>query len=111
VKTFLDSSVLVATFYGGHEHYDLSFALFLRLNKRNGYTAAHCLSEVYSTLTGMPGKDRASPDEALLFLTNVRERLTLVDSMRRNIHECWKTQRSPESPGAASMKRLSDAVL
>ena len=78
MKAFLDSSVLVATFYGEHEHHDLSFALFLRLNKRTGYTAAHCLAEVYSTLTGMPGKDRASPDEALLFLTNVRERLTLV---------------------------------
>jgi len=26
----------------------------------------------------MPGKDRASPDEALLFLSDVRERLTTV---------------------------------
>ena len=26
----------------------------------------------------MPGKDRASPDEALLFIDNVRERLTVV---------------------------------
>jgi hypothetical protein len=26
----------------------------------------------------MPGKDRASPDEALLFLCDVRERLTMV---------------------------------
>ncbi len=26
----------------------------------------------------MPGKDRASPDEALLFLNDVRDRLTLV---------------------------------
>ncbi len=29
-------------------------------------------------LTGMPGKNRATPDEALLFLGNVQERLTLV---------------------------------
>lgn len=29
-------------------------------------------------LTGMPGKDRASGDEALLFLGNVREHLTIV---------------------------------
>jgi predicted nucleic acid-binding protein len=78
VKAFLDTSVLVPTFYGEHEHHQPSFALFLRLNKKSGCTAAHCLAEVYSVLTGMPGKDRASPDEALLFLADVRERLTLV---------------------------------
>jgi predicted nucleic acid-binding protein len=78
VKAFLDTSVLVATFYGEHEHHEPSFALFLRLNKKSGCTAAHCLAEVYSVLTGMPGKDRASPDEALLFLADVRERLTLA---------------------------------
>ena len=37
-----------------------------------------CSSDLYSVLTGMPGKDRASPDEALLFLSDVRERLTTV---------------------------------
>ena len=78
MKAFLDTSVLVATFYGEHEHHEPSFALFLRLNKKSGCTAAHCLAEVYSVLTGMPGKDRASPDEALLFLADVRERLTPV---------------------------------
>ena len=78
MNAFLDTSVLVATFYGEHEHHEASFALFLRLNKKSGYTAAHCLSEAYSVLTGMPGKDRASPDEALLFLADVQARLTLV---------------------------------
>jgi len=78
VKAFLDTSVLVATFYGEHEHHEPSFALFLRNKKQNGCTATHCLAEVYSVLTGMRGKDRASPDEALLFLTDVRDRLTIV---------------------------------
>ena len=78
MNEFLDTSVLVATFYGEHEHHEPSLALFLRQQKPNGYTAAHCLVEVYSVLTRMPGKNRASPDEALLFLSDVRERLTLV---------------------------------
>ena len=78
MKAFLDTSILVATFYGEHEHHEPSFALFLRLNKKTGCTAAHCLAEVYSVLTGMPGKDRASPDEALLFLADVREHLSLI---------------------------------
>ena len=78
MKQFLDTSVLVATFYGDHEHHEASFALFLSQKRQSGFTAAHCLAEVYSVLTGMPGKDRASPDEALLFLGDVRKRLTPV---------------------------------
>jgi len=78
VKAFLDTSVLVATFYGEHEHHEPSFALFLHHKKQNACTAAHCLAEVYSVITGMRGKDRASPDEALLFLTDVRDRLAIV---------------------------------
>jgi predicted nucleic acid-binding protein len=78
VKVFLDTSVLVATFYGEHQQHDLSFALFLRHKRQYACTAAHCLAEVYSVVTRMRGKDRASPDEALLFLADVRERLTIV---------------------------------
>ncbi len=78
MKAFLDTSVLVATFYATHEHHESSFNLFLSLDKRTGCTAAHCLTEIYATLTGMPGKDRVTGDEALLFLGNVRDRLTIV---------------------------------
>ncbi len=78
MKAFLDTSVLVATFYGDHEHHEPSFGLFVRQDKKNACVAAHSLAEVYSVLTGMPGKDRASSDEALLFLGNVHERLTIV---------------------------------
>jgi predicted nucleic acid-binding protein len=78
VKAFLDTSVLVSTFYGDHEHHQPSIDLFLRYKKNEGCCAAHSLAEVYSTLTGMPGKERASGDEALLFLANVREHLTIV---------------------------------
>jgi predicted nucleic acid-binding protein len=78
VKAFLDTSVLVAAFYGDHEHHEPSFGLFSQQTKSTACTAAHCLAEFYSVVTGMPGKDRASPDEALLFLRDARERLYLV---------------------------------
>jgi predicted nucleic acid-binding protein len=39
---------------------------------------SHSLAETYSTLTGRTGKGRASGDQALLFLGNVRERLMLI---------------------------------
>jgi predicted nucleic acid-binding protein len=78
MKTFLETSVLVAAFYGEHQHHEPSLALLARQKKPTACTAAQCLAEVYSVLTGMPGKDKASPDEALLFLGDVRERLTTV---------------------------------
>ena len=78
MDAFLDTSVLVATFYGDHEHHEPSIRMFLGHTKATGCTAVHCLAETYSVVTGMPGKDRASSDEALLFLGDVRERLTLV---------------------------------
>jgi predicted nucleic acid-binding protein len=78
VRAFLDTSVLVATFYGDHEHHDDSIALFLRHKKVEACCGAHSLAEVYASLTGMPGKDRVSGDEALLFLGNIRDRLTII---------------------------------
>ncbi|MBV9033033.1 MAG: PIN domain-containing protein [Acidobacteriaceae bacterium] len=78
MDAFFDTSVLIPTFYGEHEHHQPSFDLFLKHNKETGCTAAHCLVEVYSVLTGMPGKDRARPDEALLFIGDVRERLMII---------------------------------
>ena len=78
MKAFLDTSVLVATFYAQHEHHTSSIDLFLRLNRNNACCAAHSLAEVYSVLTGRTGRDRISGDEALLFLGNVRDRLTTI---------------------------------
>lgn len=78
MRAFLDTSVLVATFYGDHEHHVPSLALLAEQDRSTGCTAAHCLAEVYAVLTGMPGKDRVSPHEALLFLGDVRERLVTV---------------------------------
>jgi predicted nucleic acid-binding protein len=78
VKAFLDTSVLVASFYADHEHHEASIDLLSRQNKLTACTAARCLAEVFSVVTGVLGKNRASPDEALLFLRDVRERLTIV---------------------------------
>ncbi len=78
MKAFLDTSVLVSTFYGDHEHHEPSKDLFLRFDRTEVCCAAHSLAEVYSTHTAMPGTYRVSGDGALLFLGNIRERLTMV---------------------------------
>jgi predicted nucleic acid-binding protein len=79
VKSFLDTSVLVAPFHVEHPHYQPSFELFVRCQKSDACSGLHSLAEVYGTLTGMRvASRRASGDQALLFIINIRERFTLV---------------------------------
>ena len=76
MKAFLDTSVLVATFLGDHEHHVPSLNLFVRHGKQNTCCGAHSLAEVYSTLTRMPGA--VGRDAALLFLQDVARHVTVV---------------------------------
>jgi predicted nucleic acid-binding protein len=78
MKAFLDTSVLVPVFYGDHQHHAASLDLFTRFPKTDVGCGAHSLLEVYSTLTRMPGKHRISSEQGMLFISNIRERLTVV---------------------------------
>ena len=78
MKYFFDTSVLVPVFVDEHPHHEASLAAFLRADKKHASCGAHSLAEVYSTVTRIPGKHRASATEAMLFLTNMAERLTFV---------------------------------
>jgi predicted nucleic acid-binding protein len=78
VKVFFDTSVLVAVFLETHEHHEPSLKAFLQAERRQGYCAAHSLAELYSVVTRMPGHHRLSGEQALLFLGDVTERLTVV---------------------------------
>jgi predicted nucleic acid-binding protein len=78
VKAFFDTSVLVPVFYGDHQHHVPSLECFLHFAKKQACCGAHSLAEVYSSLTRMPGKHRISGEQAMLFLSDMRERLTIV---------------------------------
>jgi predicted nucleic acid-binding protein len=78
LKAFLDTSVLVAVFYGDHPHHTASLDVFTRFSKKDASCAAHSLFEVYSVLTRMSGKHRIGGEQAMLFIGNIRERLTIV---------------------------------
>ncbi len=78
MKAFFDTSVLVPVFYGDHVHHRASLDLFIQFNPSSGCCGAHSLAEVYSTLTRMPGKDRISGDQAMLFVNSIRERLSII---------------------------------
>ncbi len=78
MKAFLDSSVLLAAFYGHHEHHAKSLDLLLRFKKVDVCCGAHSLAEVYSVMTGRLGRERVGAEEALLFLGEIRERFSVV---------------------------------
>ena len=61
-----------------HPHHEASLAVFLRADKKHASCGAHSLAEVYSTLTRLPGKHRASATDAMLFLQNMADRLTFI---------------------------------
>lgn len=88
---FFDTSVLVASFLDGHEHYERSFAVLAHADRKNSCCAAHSLAELYATLTRLPGKLGLTVDQALASLDSVAERLELISldapEYRRAIRE------------------------
>ena len=107
MKYFFDTSVLVPVFLEEHPHHEACLAVFLRSDKKHGSCAAHSLAEVYATLTRLPGKHRASASEAMLFLENMEERLTLISL---DAEEYWKAvMNSAESGIVGGM--IYDALL
>ena len=78
MKSFFDTSVLVATFLENHEHHERSFALFEDAHRKNACCGAHSLAEIYATLTRLPGKFRLGTDQVLLFIELIEERLEIV---------------------------------
>ncbi len=69
---------MIPTFLEDHEHHQPSLEAFLKADKKRDCCAAHSLAEVYSTLTRLPGRHRLSGEQVLLFLENIRDRLTIV---------------------------------
>jgi predicted nucleic acid-binding protein len=78
MNAFFDTSVLVPVFYGDHVHHQASLDLFIQFDKATGCCGAHSLAEVFSTVTGMPGKHRISGEQAMLFIGSIRERLSVI---------------------------------
>lgn len=78
MKWFFDTCVLIPTFLEDHEHHESSLKAFLKADNRSACCGAHSLAEVYATLTRLPGRHRLAGEQVLLFLENIRERLTLV---------------------------------
>jgi predicted nucleic acid-binding protein len=78
LKEFLDTSVLVAALQTRHTQHEASFQLFEAASKERSFCAAHSLAEVYATMTALPVKPAIPPEQALLLIQEIHERLTPI---------------------------------
>jgi predicted nucleic acid-binding protein len=78
MKEFFDTSVLVAAFRGGHVHHVPSLKRLAAAEKRHSACGIHSLAEVYAVMTALPVKPMIPPEQALLFVEEVHNRLTVV---------------------------------
>ncbi len=78
MKAFFDTSVLIPVFQSYHAHHTVSFELFNKFPRGQAACGAHSLAEVYSSLTRMPPPYRFRPEQAMLFLSDIQSRLSLI---------------------------------
>ncbi len=78
MREFFDTSVLIAAFWGGHPNHQLSVKVLGAAHKKQSACALHTLAEAYAAMTALPVKPMLPPEQVLLFVEEVRDRLTLV---------------------------------
>jgi predicted nucleic acid-binding protein len=78
MKEFFDTSVLVAAFVSTHVHHSSSLQQFATADKKHSACGLHSLAEVYAVMTTLPIKPSVPPEQALLFIEEIRGRLTLI---------------------------------
>jgi predicted nucleic acid-binding protein len=78
MKGFLDTSVLIAAFWGDHENHETSLSLLEQARKENWSCGIHSLAEVYAVMTALPVRPILAPDQVALFVEQIPERLSVV---------------------------------
>jgi len=78
MNAFLDTSVLVPVFLGDREQHAASMKVFAQCPRKDSCRGAHSLAEVYATRARLPGKHRVGGEQAMLFIGDVRARLSIV---------------------------------
>lgn len=107
MSEFFDTSVLVAAFLGDHPHHKASAKVFAGAGKKHSYCAAHTLAELYSVLTSLPLKPMIAPEQALLFLGDVRSRLSPITLDEVEYFAVIEAAAEKRIPGG----RIYDALL
>jgi predicted nucleic acid-binding protein len=107
MREFFDTSVLVAAFCSGHIHHPSSIKRFAAAERQNSACAIHSLAEVYAVMTTLPVKPMIPPEQALLFVEEVRNRLTLISLSADEYYAAIQNVSSRSFTGG----RVYDALL
>jgi predicted nucleic acid-binding protein len=107
LREFFDTSVLIAAFWGGHLHHEASIKLLAPADKQHSACSIHSLAEVYAGMSVLPVKPMIPTEQVLLFVEEVRTRLTLVSL---EDEEYFETIRNAAEQGLTGGK-IYDALL
>jgi predicted nucleic acid-binding protein len=107
LKRFYDTSVLVAVCQRNHSFHDAAMRAFLKASPDDSFCAAHSLAEFYSVMTSLPLRPRVAPEQGLLLVNSILERLSTVVLSAREY------EAAIESCGAAGLAGgiVYDALL
>jgi len=78
MKDFFDTSVLVAAFRGTHVHHAASIQLLSTATPKHSACGLHTLAEVYATMTALPVRPMIPPEQAMLLVEEVQNRLSII---------------------------------
>lgn len=78
MKVFLDTSVVIAAFWGDQTGHDASLKLFAGTTSETGACSIHFLAEVYATMMALPVRPILAPEQVFLFVQQITERLTTI---------------------------------
>jgi predicted nucleic acid-binding protein len=107
LSRFFDTSVLVAAFLGDHPHHEPSAKAFAEADRKSSSCGMHTLAELYSALTSLPLKPAIVPEQALLFLADVRARLSAIALDEADYAAAIERVAGKRLPGA----RVYDSLL
>ena len=107
MKSFFDTSVLVAVFWEDHPHHRISLDLFHDAHKKDAACAVHTLAEVYAVMTRLPVRTVLTPEQVILFIQEIRERLTII---ALGEEDYYSTLQQTAEQGATG-GRIYDALL
>jgi predicted nucleic acid-binding protein len=107
MREFFDTSVLIASFWSGHTHHAASIRRLAAAQKKHSSCGVHTLAEVYAVMTALPVKPLIPPEQAVLFVEDICERLTTVALSAEEYHAVIQRV----AAGGFSGGRVYDALL
>lgn len=106
MRVFLDTSVLVAAFYGDHPAHEACLDVFRRCSRASACCAVHSLAELYAVMTRLPVRPAITPEHCLLFLSEIQERLAGIGLTEKEYYRVIEQAAEHSLTGGAIYDRL-----